>query len=236
MQLMERDRLLLNDLALHHLMTRVQITSLGYFPSASRASARLVKLQRAGLIRQVQPSPFIVSKEHLYVVAKGAMSVLDSRIARLLVARSFTPRFIDHALATVNLRCTLLRLGLEAWWAEPQIRHTYEVRIGSRSRVEDFRPDGLALIDGLYIFVEVDRGNTSLPRFIAKLSSYSAYLDRVLFAQTYPAEAFTLLVSATGHLRKRHLLAALPKSLRFPVFVTTESEVKQATSLAEVLR
>lgn len=233
---MDRDRAFLTDLGLHHVMTRAQVVGLGYFTSTSRANARLLQLRQARLLRRIEPSALIAAREHLYAVGRPAEAVLDTRVARLLAARSFTPRFIDHALATVNLRIALKRLGMTRWWAEPQVRHTYEVRVGASVRTEDFRPDGLALIGGLFAYVEVDRGNASRARIAAKFTSYRAYHERGLFAATFGAPSFAVLIATTGRLRKRHLLEAVPASLPFPVAVATEADINAAASFQEVVR
>lgn len=232
---MARDVDLLTDLSLHHVMTREQIIRLGYFESVSRANARLFKLRHAGLVRLVQPTDFVTSRSHLYTASQKAAQMLDNRVARVLEARSFTPRFIDHSLATVDLKCELRRLGMTAWRAETQVRHTYEVRTGTTRRVEDLRPDGLAFFGDRLVFVEVDRGHTSRPRIKAKLELYQSYLARGVFGTTYSTHSFHLLVTTTGSLRKRHLIQSKPKGLHFGLSIRTHEEIRSFTTIAEVL-
>ena len=215
-------------------MTREQVVKLGYFTSMQRANARLLLMRNAGLLHLVRLNPSLDTRQHLYSVARSATDFLDSKIASLLTARSVTPRHVDHALATVNMRIELMRLGMTRWLPEPQIRHRYSRNAGVSTRIEEFRPDGLAKFGSDCVFVEIDRGHVSSPRMKVKLGTYRAYVRHGPFKATYEQDQATLLIVTTGRIRKRHIERHLSAASPVAVAVETFESLSRISSLAEV--
>lgn len=234
MKITRRDRMLLNDVALHHVMTREQIVGLGYFASLQRANARLLMLRKAGLLNLVRLNPSVETRQHLYAVSRSAIDFLDARIGSLLAARSITPRHVDHSLAVVDIRIKLLGLGMASWLAEPQVRHRYSIASGSQTRTEDFRPDGLARFHNDLVFVEADRGNVSLSRMKLKLASYASYSKRGAMKATYGVNAARLLIVTTGSLRKSHLIRIVHLAGPFSVGLETYHSLAARQTIDEV--
>lgn len=234
MRVTDRDRKLLANIALHQVMTREQIVKLGYFTSVQRANARLLELRKVGLLRTVRLNPSLETRQFLYAVAGPARDFLDSRVVALLSARSFTPRHVDHALAVVDVRIALQTLGMDRWLPEPQVRHRYQIREGSIRRTEDFRPDGLAMIDGKLVFVEVDRGHVSMPRMKLKLETYRGYVRHGVFKAIYGQEKAFLLIVTSAKIRKRRIGHQINSASPVVVAVETFDSISRATSLSEI--
>lgn len=230
MRLQDRDLKVLSEIALHGVMTRDQIIALGYFKSVTRANARLGSLVRRRLLIRVNPIDGISSRQSLYAVPQRASTYLDERIARLLVGRKQTPRFIAHSLMVVDVRIQLERLGAKDWHHEPCVWHKYS--IGANHH--ECRPDGLAMIAGHHLFIEADRGNASTKSLRETFSSYDRYAKSGMFQNAYKSQGFRVLVITTGKRRaitignqgKRHVVA---------ISVITLAELASATSLKEVL-
>ena len=234
MQLTTRDRKLIEDVALHHVMTREQIVRLGYFSSVSRANRRLLRLVKAGCLSRVVVTTSAEPRKAVYRASKGLHSVIDSRIVALLASRRTTAMQIDHSLAVVEVRIKLRALGVTTWMAEPQCRHQYVVSRGSARRTEDVRPDGLAKFGDKCFFVEVDRGNVSLPRIRAKFASYGEYIRSGAFGEAYGALQPAVLLVTTSARRKLSVTRQVPKHCPLPVFIHQASTFDAFSKTSEV--
>jgi len=231
MRLTSRDRSLLEDIALHHVMSRDQVVRLGYFGSVQRANARLLALRRAKLLALIAPELGLELRQHLYHVTRKAAPWLQPRIASLVTARRETPQFIEHALGIVHVRIELQRLGLLRWLAEPQIRHRYETSSSGVRRLEDFRPDGLAVLPSGHWFIELDRGHVSLTRMRERLNAYERYVRSGLFGTVYSSESANLLIVTTGRLRSSHLQRLVPCAPGLTVRIMGMEELRRLTTL-----
>ena len=234
MELTSRDSALLEDLALHQVMTRDQIIALGYFTSIPRANARLKHLLDAKLLSRIAIHPLVTARQSMYVVTKRARPLLDPRIAAMVGARSFTVKHIDHCLMVVAVRILFGKAGAAGWHSEPQVRHRYTLKRGGVAKTEDVRPDGLVSIDGRRIFIEVDRGNVALARIREKLASFDTYVSSGMFAATYPGGVPALLIVTTGARRRAHVLACIGHTRKLPVRVLTLESAEHVANLLEV--
>jgi len=232
MELTERDRRLLNDLALHRVMTRDQLIALGYFPCVKRANRRLLTLLEAGLLERVRLNHCLLPKQAVYRASHAAQSILDPRVAAVLRARGISALQLDHALSVVDARIKLLSLGAERWLAEPQCRHLFEFG----GKAIEVRPDGVAMYPGRVLLVEVDRGTVALPRMKGKLSGFAAYRRSGALARAYGEARPALLFVTAGSLRAGHLKGLEPKGFPMHLFVTTDESFRVATELGEVAR
>ena len=143
---------------------------------------------------------------------------------------------IDHSLAVVETRIKLKALGITAWMAEPQCRHQYVICQGSVRRAEDVRPDGLAKFGDQCLFVEVDRGNVSLPRIRAKFASYGEYVRSGAFGETYGAIQPAVLLITTSARRKLSVSRQVPKHCPLPVFIHQASTFDAFSKTSEVMQ
>lgn len=214
-----RDVSVLRDLALSHLLSRDQLMELGYFGSINRVNTRLRELVSLGLVRRLETPYF---GQSLYCVTKQAAEVVGERISMLIENRQSSPRFIQHALATTNVRIALQRKTRGSWRFEQQLWR----KVGGKSGVE-VRPDGL-FVASVPVFVEIDLGNVAQGRFEAKLASYQLLSQSEHCRSLYGFREFKLLTVTTGALRARHLRRLTPSSAGFEHRVQTFEEVGAA--------
>lgn len=204
MRLTPRDIRVVRDIALSHVLCRDQIIELAYFTSVTRANTRLRELRDAGLV-SVLKTPYF--GQQLYVAGPRASDIVGERIGPILAARQVTPRFVQHALSTTNVRLHLLRHGASAWRFEQQIRSSFKLA----GREIQIRPDGMALgPDGIQL-VEVDLGHVNPAKFREKLLAYEAFLCSGCFKNIWNAEGFSVLTVTSGPLRATRLARLLPK-------------------------
>lgn len=216
MRVTKRDIMLLRELALSHVLCRDQFLELGYFNSITRANTRLRELKRLELLRRLE-TPFF--GQSLYIASKRAAEVVGERISPLIEGRASSPRFVQHALSVTNVRIALQRKSSAAWRFEQQLWRKIQ---GSKGL--ELRPDGL-LMANLPIFVEVDMGHASAPRFKEKLTAYQALARSGQCQSLYGFSQFRVLVVTTGPLRSRHLRRLQPSSAEFELLVQTFDEV-----------
>ncbi|MBS1701418.1 MAG: replication-relaxation family protein [Armatimonadetes bacterium] len=212
----ERDIRLIRDIALSHLLSRDQIIALGYFSSITRANTRLRELATKKLIRRMD-TPFFV--QSLYMAGPLAHELLETRVAKLLESRTDSPRFVRHALAVTNARIALTQKGGE-WRFEQQLWRTLP---GKTSQT--LRPDGLVITSTIPIFIEVDMGNVSIPKFKEKLSGYAALAHPEICQSLYGFSEFRLLTVTTGTLRSRNLRSVMPQRSGFAMLCQTFEEI-----------
>jgi len=215
----ERDVRLLRDIALSHVLSRDQIMALGYFTSVSRCNRRMASLVASGYVR-VLTTPF--HRQSLYVVGTNAGDIVGERIAAILSGRASTPRYLQHALATTEVRLALLRDGGD-WRFEQQLWAEF-VWGGSRHQV---RPDGLHRHETCVKFVEVDLGHVAPSKFARKLLGYQTYRASGAFEAAYEQDLFTVLTVTTTPARRRRLASLAPRNL--PTEVLTFDELGIAT-------
>ena len=233
MRITDRDRALLEDIGLHQVMSRNQILHLGYFGSIQRTNARLLTLVRAGLVRRVNLGSVAESSQSVYTVSKAAGPWIESRIAKLVDSRSARPKHLEHSLHIIDVRLNLARLGMTKWLPEVQIRHQYSLS-SNATRTEEFRPDGLAIFGSEFLFLEVDLGNVSLPRFKEKFDSFEKYVRLGVFTQTYNLPSFSVLVVTTGGIRANGIRSKVPKGSWIDFKVCTFKQLSAAKSVQEV--
>lgn len=106
----DRDKKLVSDLALSHLLSRDQILELGYFSSICRLNTRLRELSAIKLVRRLE-TPFF--NQSLYMAGHFAHEVVGVQVSKLLESRSNFPRFVRHALSVSSTRIALCRKGGE---------------------------------------------------------------------------------------------------------------------------
>lgn len=216
MRVTKRDIRLLRDLALSHVLSRDQFLHLGYFNSITRVNTRLRELGSLGMVRRLE-SPFF--GQGLYIASKQAAEVVGERISSLIDGRTSSPRFVQHAMSVTNVRIALQRKSRAEWRFEQQLWR----KIRGSKNIE-VRPDGL-LMASLPIFIEVDMGHVSAPRFKEKLCSYQELSTSGQCQSLYGFSQFRVLTVTTGQLRARHLRRLQPSHAGFELLVQTFEEV-----------
>ncbi|MEI7576411.1 MAG: replication-relaxation family protein [Armatimonadota bacterium] len=199
MILQPRDISLVKDVSLSHVLSRNQVINLGYFSTVTRANTRLRELVKLGYLAKLA-TPFMT--QHLYVPGKKAPEIVDYRIANLIRNRGESPRFIQHALNTTNVRISLIAKGATDWRFEQQLWRKLEGL--------EVRPDGLAITTKLPMFIEIDLGHVSPQKFKSKLLSYEALAVSGQCQSLYGFDKFRLLTITTGSKRAKSLSRLLP--------------------------
>ncbi len=212
----DRDKKLVSDLALSHLLSRDQILELGYFSSICRLNTRLRELSAIKLVRRLE-TPFF--NQSLYMAGHLAHEVVGVQVSKLLESRSNSPRFVRHALSVSATRIALCRKGGD-WRFEQQLWRQLE----AKKHIE-IRPDGLLLTTSLPVFVEVDLGHVNPSKFKEKLVGYKALAESSKCLDLYGFSTFRILTVTTGTLRSRRLRKTLPPNPGFEFLCQTFEEI-----------
>ncbi len=217
MKLTDRDRHLLRDLLYSQVLSRDQIIELGFFTSVSRANTRLRGLVSSGLIRRLD-TPYYT--QSLYTLTRKAAQLLPVSGTKLLAGRGESVRFLEHCLAVTNVRLALTAKSKGTWKFEQELWRSVDGH--------SIRPDGL-LLARTPVFIEVDLGHVSLPKFREKLIGYRALAQSGRCHQLFGFSSFNLLTTTTGPLRSRHLMNQLPANPGFDLITQIFDELQLAT-------
>lgn len=185
-----RDKVMLSDMALSHVLARDSILSLGYYTSVTRLNTRLRQLIKVGLVKRIE-TPFF--GQGLYCVGPAAADLLEPRIWSLVRHRSDSPRFLRHALMTTFVRVALIAKGATDWRFEQQLWTSFN----HGGRELEVRPDGLVRLGDAPCAVEVDMGQVSTSKFAVKLAAYEAFQRSGACAQQWRVDSFRIFVATT---------------------------------------
>lgn len=218
MILTERDRKLVYEIAMSHVLSRDQILSLRLFGSITRVNTRLRVLRELGLVRHLETPYFSGS---LYVPGCNAPEVLTGRVARLITNRQPSPRFLRHALSVTNIRLAMMNKGATDWRFEPMLWRTFE----SAGKTLEVRPDGMAITSKSALLIECDLGHVSPQKFAAKLAVYHEFLKAGHTKRLWNINDFNLLTVTTGKLRADRLRELAPVNCSYGFLVQTFEEL-----------
>lgn len=208
MKLTDRDASVIRDLALSHVLSRDQILAFRYFTSVTRVNTRLRQLIQIRLARRVE-TPFF--GQSLYSVGCKAVEILGPRLGAMVAARAESPRFLQHALYTTNVRIELFKRGARGWRFEQQLRADFDFE-GKRFEV---RPDGLALMPSCPTAIEVDLGHVTPSKFESKLFAYDAFVRSGEAERQWSISTFKILTLTTGTKRANNLFRLAPENTAF---------------------
>lgn len=218
MILTQRDKNLVFEVAMSHVLSRDQILALGLFNSITRVNTRLRVLRELGLIRHLETPYF---RGSLYGVGPNASDILSGRTASLIARRQPSPRFLRHALATTDIRLALKSKGATDWRFEPMLWRTFE----QGGKTFEVRPDGMALTSKGPILVECDLGHVSPQKVGEKLRAYHDFARGGHAKRLYQIDSFNLLIVTTGKLRATHLRDLAPDRCSYGFLVQTFEEL-----------
>lgn len=208
MKLTDRDIRVVRDLALSHVLSRDHVLALRYFTSVTRANTRLRQLAAVRLVRRIE-TPFF--GQSLYSVGCKAVEILGPRLGAMVAARAESPRFLQHALYTTNVRIELIRRGSTGWRYEQQLRAGFNFE----GKPFEVRPDGLALMPSCPMAIEVDLGHVTPSKFESKLIAYDAFVRSGEAKRQWSIPTFKLLTLTTGATRATHLFRLAPENPAF---------------------
>lgn len=216
MFLTDRDRAVLRDVFLQRAVTRKQLMRLGHYGSTTVATERLRLLFDHGYLQRSSVATDLSTTELVHRLGRRAVSELVRHLGvdRKEVLRAVeadAPGALGHGLAVTEARIAFMQNlpeGVSAeWLAEVQVRHEY--RHGVARHV--LKPDGAVLVSRTgrvaIAFIEVDRGNVSLPQFERSCTSYRRYFELGLAKEIYGVtDPVMLCVVHAGDRRLFHLL------------------------------
>ncbi|MBI5706474.1 MAG: replication-relaxation family protein [Armatimonadetes bacterium] len=240
LRLQSRDFEVVRTIFLHRIARRDDLLGLGFFGSVARCNQRLSDLVRAGWLRRVEGINGLAGHQSVYAPGKAAAAYLRrsldlpaDEISRHCSATE-GPLLVEHALKVLDFRVQLHREAdrtLNEWLCESECLHEFQVAAGQSPlwATVVMKPDAyfrLQVEQGQrHIFLEVDLGNVSLPRFEQKLDRYRTYAECGAFSEVFGEVHFSVLTVTVGERRLSHL-ADLP-SRSFNHFVTTWQRIEE---------
>jgi len=189
------------------------VLALGYFGSITRVNTRLRELAQLDLVRVLE-TPFYAQR--LYAPGSKARQVLPERIGNLIKGREQTPRFLQHALATTNVRIALTHKTSSGW--------KFEQELWRKLDGIEIRPDGL-LLSETPIFVEVDMGHVAPAKFREKLLAYESLASSGRCQRLYGFRSFRVLTVTSGALRAKHLRRLMLPDASFSFLAQTFADI-----------
>jgi hypothetical protein len=210
--LQDRDRHLLQELAVMRVVDREQAKCVAGFGSTTRVNSRLLKLTRVGLLRRFFIGSDAVGKKALYTLSpKGAAFTGTSNqgLRRRRDELSVADIFVSHQLRINEIYCLVKYRPIS-------IPDTKFVRWVSFS--EPLTPGSLLIPDGYvevatprdYVatFLEVDLGHESRSVWRTKVQSYLRYAVSGDFTKQRKQPQFRTLVVTNSERRMDSLRAA----------------------------
>jgi len=200
----ERDRRLLQELAVMRVVDREQAMIAGGFHSTTRVNTRLLTLTRAGLLRRFFFGAAAGGRKSLYALSPRGAALVDvstrgprRRNDEVLVADFF----ISHQLAINQLYCSLkydelpASVSFRRW-----ISFTKPVAVGLR-----LIPDGYfeleATTETVAAFVEIDLGHERLGVWKQKIQNYLQFAVSGEYEHRFEQRQFRVLVVANSERR-----------------------------------
>lgn len=238
-----RDRKVIGEVARYGAISRCQLMELGFFGSISRANRRLRLLVDGKFLRRTFVATGPQQNSTIYVLGPIGAEIaaedcsFDPSEMKRHGLRSPERMYLEHHLGVVSLRLTATRvttdLRLVRFVAEPDCRHEYEVVVRGKSIKRLMKPDAFAVFDQgnslLSVFIEYDRGNTSLPQMALLFGRYESYWTETAYQSAYETDVpFTIAVVTTAGRRRIDNLARLTRkvaiSVKFTTFAQLESQ------------
>lgn len=240
-RLTERDRHLVQVVALSGAASRSQIMGLGFFESVSRANRRLRYLFDARYLRRTQLATGANSLETVYVLGPNGVPIVAELAAmeraELLRHASRQPErsYLEHHLGVLSLRLMVNRPSVEGlrpiqFLTEPECRHEYRIVRGSKSIRRLIKPDAYVEIGSgqasSHFFLEFDRGNCSIRQMKGVFDRYGCYARDGAFGSVYGHGSFEVLVVTTAGKRRIAHLAAVARDCGVAVRFATMQDVR----------
>lgn len=239
-RLTSRDREIIATVALYGATTRSLLVCLGYFASVSCANRRLRFLFDRNYLRRTSIAAGPYTVETVYVLGTNSVDVaaqagvLDREELVRQARRQPERAYLEHQLGVLSLRVMLCACPSEvrvtSFMAEPECRHEYEIRNGTRVTRRLIKPDAYfeVEVDGQHVqsfFVEYDRGNCSVPQMRGVFERYDQYAKDGAFEAAYGRENFEVLVVTTAGERRISHLATVAQDCDVAVRFATVQDI-----------
>lgn len=221
--LQERDRRLLLELKSIGIVDRQQASVIASFRSASRCSARLLRLTRAGYLQTSFIGTIHGGRRALYQLPKH-------RIARTRLGLVVSPRsslFLEHRLAVNEVYVRLKYAPIPT--ADTSLRTWRWIRV-PLSVTSPLIPDGyieLSTQEGvLAMFLEVDFGTEALSVWGKKIRNYLNLALSGEFEKKFERARFRVLVIASEETRAESIRELISSHTSKIFWITTTKKIK----------
>lgn len=236
-----RDRMVIGEVARYGAISRSQLMELGFFNSVSRANRRLRMLADGKFLRRTYLATGPQQNATIYVLGPVGAEVavedyaFDPVEMRRHGRRSPERMYLEHHVGIVSVRLAAMReeseLRLAHFVAEPDCRHEYEVVLHGRVSRRLMKPDALAVFaigdSPFSVFIEYDRGNTSLTQMASQFRRYASYWAETAFQSAYETDVpFTVAVVTTAGKRRIENLLRLTQQMAVSVMFTTFAQLE----------
>ncbi len=210
--LQDRDRHLLDELALLRIIDREQAQIVCGFRSVTRANTRLLALTRAGLLNRFFVGTFSGGKKSLYALSRKGASLIGAT-GPILQRRRDTvlvgDRFVDHQMKINSVYLLIKHLPIQiaglrcsGWLA------LKEPLTAASGLIPDGYFELASEVKTISCFLEVDLGTENLSVWKKKVEAYLAYAISRDFETQFRRSQFRVLV-VTDSERRLHSIRAL---------------------------
>jgi len=229
--LQQRDLRLLGELVTMRAVDRQQAEVIAGFRSKSRSSERLLRLTRAGYLRQTAVGSAAKGLKAVYTLGSKAASALGAPVTGLRFSASAGiggQIFLTHQLHINEVALSVKYRGIPV--AGCRFRR-WESFSGVLSEAIPLKPDGYFELDtpqGIRAaFVEVDLGSESVKVFADKVERYLRLATSGAFTERFRLSQFRVLVITTTDARVRNLRQATATRTDKLFFFTTFERTDQ---------
>jgi len=214
--LQDRDRHLLDELALLRIVDREQAQIVCGFRSVTRANTRLLALTRAGLLNRFFVGTFSGGKKSLYSLSRKGASLIGATgpiLQRRRDAVLVGDRFVDHQIKINSIYLVIKHYPIPV----PGVRCSGWLTLKEPlTAASGLIPDGYFELateaKTTSCFLEVDLGTENLSVWKKKVNGYLAYAVSGAFETQFRRSQFRVLVVTDSERRLHSIRAVIAKS------------------------
>ena len=229
MRIQSRDLQVLKSLAKLRILDRDQISTLCGFHSITRVNLRLAKLKKSGLIMRYVIGSSTGSNRSIYTLARKGAEVVGATYAppkwkpdSVVIGNAF----VAHQLVLNDVHILASQIANEQTlsWSSPQESLSPSVKLVPDALLEIADSNNQPLRS---LFLEVDLGTESLPRWTKKVQGYLKLATSGEFRRIVHTPSFGVLVVANSEARMELLRTHIAKITRQLFWFTTLETIKQ---------
>ncbi len=225
MVLQDRDRRLLREIALLRVIEREQAKLIAGFGSTTRANARLLALNRAGLLKRYFLGTKGAGQKALYGISRQGALLVDAPYRGLQrrndesLASDF---FVQHQLLVNDVYCSLQYPPIPLQGVQvKRWMHFFQPIVPEIRLIPDGYLELSTTADTFACFLEVDRGMETLKTWGEKVRNYLQLALSGAFERQFHQPSFRVLVIANSERRVQSIRkAVLPMTAKIFWFAT----------------
>ena len=233
----ERDRHLLNQLAMLRVIDREQAKIVGGFGSTTRMNTRLLALTRAGLLRRFFLGPSEASRKPVYVLSPKGATLIGATVRGprrpndgLLIADFF----VLHQLAINDVHCTLKVAAASAGASFIRWVSFHEPLTQNLPLIPDAYFELSTSESTIAAFLEVDLGHERMKVWTGKITNYIQFAVSGDYERSFGCNQFRVLVIANSERRLQSLRKAVRGSTQKIFWFTTFDSLRSQGPFAAI--